>query len=104
MIDETKSNWALSQPVIKQGKSQGVTWRLHAQIVGTRSQDWSVKILNELGIKEITPEEYVKEYHRHMNLKNEGLELTEGAQELVDTFSKFGLLFSFNLHQNFVST
>jgi len=62
LIDyEGASNAALAVPLIKRGKQ--FSWELHAQIVGTKPEDWSRKIVEAVGLgEELTPEQYAAEY------------------------------------------
>ena len=49
LIDyEGASNAALAVPLTKRGKQ--FSWELHAQIVGTKPEDWSRKIVEAVGL------------------------------------------------------
>ena len=62
LIDyEGASNAALAVPLTKRGKQ--FSWELHAQIVGTKPEDWSRQIVEAVGLgQELTPEQYAAEY------------------------------------------
>ena len=62
LIDyEGASNAALAVPLRKRGKQ--FSWELHAQIVGTKPEDWSRKIVEAVGLgAELTPQQSAEEY------------------------------------------
>jgi pseudouridine-5'-monophosphatase len=62
LIDyEGASHEALARPLERRGAR--FTWELHAQIVGTKPEDWSRNIVAALGLSDtLSPEQYAREY------------------------------------------
>ena len=63
LIDyEGASHVALARPLQRRGHT--LPWELHAQIVGTKPEDWSHRILTALNVSEseLTPAQFIDEY------------------------------------------
>ena len=61
LIDyEGASHKALAAPLERRGKA--FTWETHANIVGTKPEDWSRNVLSAVGLSAdvITPEQYAE--------------------------------------------
>lgn len=65
LIDyEGASHVALARPLERRGKD--FSWDLHAQIVGTKPEDWSRKIVDAVAL-DLAPEEYAEEYFHEIH-------------------------------------
>ena len=87
LIDyEGASNVALAQPLLRRGKQ--FSWELHAQIVGTKPEDWSRKIVEEVGLgAELTPQQYAAEYFEAIESLYASVEAWPGTLPLIDASS-----------------
>ena len=67
LIDyEGASHVALAQPIEARGRS--FSWEMHAQIVGTKPEDWSARIVEATGlVSDLTPARYAEEYFEQID-------------------------------------
>ena len=87
---EGLSHVALEAPIKRVNPGLELSWDLHGQIVGQRSHDWSRHILTELGVTQLAPDEYVRQYHEIVHASVHKLPLQPGASELVEKFRSLG--------------
>ena len=90
LIDyEGASNAALAVPLTKRGKQ--FSWELHAQIVGTKPEDWSRKIVEAVGLSaELTPQQYAEEYFEAIDSMYASIEAWPGTLPLLEALAKAG--------------
>ena len=90
LIDyEGASNAALAVPLRKRGKQ--FSWELHAQIVGTKPEDWSRKIVEAVGLgAELTPQQYAEEYFEAIDSMYASIEAWPGTLPLLEALAKAG--------------
>ena len=90
LIDyEGASNAALAVPLKKRGKQ--FSWDLHAQIVGTKPEDWSRKIVEAVGLgAELTPQQYAEEYFEAIDSMYASIEAWPGTLPLLEALAKAG--------------
>ncbi|CAE7471935.1 GPP1 [Symbiodinium natans] len=91
LIDyEGASHEALEAPLQRRGKT--LSWDLHGKIVGTKTEDWSRKILQDVGLTPdiLTPEAYVKEYLEDIKALYSKILAWPGTLPLLRSLKKAG--------------
>ena len=90
LIDyEGASHVALEIPLKRRGRE--LPWELHAQIVGTKPEDWSRNILSALSLlDEFTPEQYIAEYFEEVGRLYATVPAWPGTLELLKTLRDKG--------------
>ena len=84
LIDyEGASHTALSRPLERRGKA--LTWEIHAAIVGTKPEDWSVNVLRAVGLgaDELLPSAYAAEYFDEVKELYKDIEAWPGTLPLL---------------------
>lgn len=71
---------------------QELSWELHASIVGTKPEDWSSKVLENVGIdsEELTPEDYANEYFEEILDLYSSIEAWPGTLALLHDLKTSG--------------
>ena len=91
MIDyEGASHTALQAPLAAHGVE--LTWELHAQIVGTKNEDWSAKIIEVTKLQHLlTPAQYVQDYCAQMDQLYCEIPAWDGAVALLHRLKEKGI-------------
>ncbi|CAE7195519.1 GPP1 [Symbiodinium sp. CCMP2592] len=91
LIDyEGASHEALEAPLLRRDKA--LSWDLHGKIVGTKTEDWSRKILQDVSMDPgaLTPEAYVQEYLEEIKALYSKIPAWPGTLPLLRALKKAG--------------
>jgi len=91
LIDyEGASHEALERPLQRRGKD--LSWELHASIVGTRPDSWSVNVLSACGLthEKLTPEKYQEEYFKEVHDMYPAIKAWPGTLSLLSRLKRKG--------------
>ena len=89
LIDyEGASHVALDRPLLRRGHS--LSWELHAQIVGTKPEDWSRKILEVCGLNTAEAPRYAEEYFEEVDSLYQSIPAWQGTLLLLEKLRSAG--------------
>lgn len=89
LIDyEGASHVALHRPLVWRGHS--LSWALHAQIVGTKPEDWSRTIMEQCGLDTAEAPRYAEEYFAEIDSLYEAILAWPGTLSLLEQLRDAG--------------